>query len=134
MAFLVGPDGAPLSAKRVRDILREAALEAGLTSAVCDDSGKQKGLSGHGLRKRMAKRLAQEIGCSEHEIAAVLGHRDLRQVRTYPEGAKKDRMAERALLNLLRKMAEQEQVRTSDLHTSQTLLHTGSQAIERKGK
>lgn len=87
-----------------------------------------------GLRKRMAKRLAQEIDGSEQEIAAVLGHRDLPQVRTYTAGAKKDQMAERALLNLLHKMVEREQARTSDLHTPPTLLHTCSQAIESKGK
>jgi integrase len=109
LPFFIGPDGVtPLTTKRLRAILREAVSEAGLEPEVCDDTGRPKGLSGHGLRKHMAKKLAEEIGCSEHEIAAVLGHKDLRQVRTYTAGANKDQMAERALLKLLTKLAAEQ--------------------------
>jgi integrase len=118
LPFFTGPDGVtPLTTKRLRAILREAVFEAGLDPVVCDDTGRPKGLSGHGLRKHMAKKLAEEIGCSEHEIAAVLGHKDLRQVRTYTAGANKDQMAERALLKLLANLAA-EQPETSHSHTA----------------
>jgi integrase len=133
MSFLVTPDGKPLSAKRTRDLIREYCLAIGLTPEVCDDSGRPKGLSGHGLRKRMAKRLADECGCSEPKIAAVLGHKDLRQVRTYTQAANKDRMAEEALFELLG-LDEEERPRTTDLQTTGTDLQTVSQPTENKGE
>lgn len=134
LPFFPGPDGGPLTPKRLRDVLREAVQEAGLEPEVCDDSGKPKGLSGHGLRKHMARKLADEIGCSEHEIAAVLGHRDLRQVRTYTQGANKDQMAERALVKLLTKMVDGEQARTAVLPTPRLALPTPPQVVVNKGK
>lgn len=45
-----------------------------------DENGHR--LSLHGLRKALGRRLA-EAGCSAHEIAAVLGHEDIRQSQVY---------------------------------------------------
>ena len=93
-----------------------------------DASGRAKGLASHGLRKRMAERLAH-LGCGDEWIAAVLGHKDTRQVKVYTKSANKRRMARSALAKLI----EAEQSRTSDLQTLAPDLQTGRQAIERKG-
>ncbi|GBQ28091.1 hypothetical protein AA12717_2865 [Gluconacetobacter sacchari DSM 12717] len=51
------------------------------------------------LRKAAAKRLA-ELGCSIHEIAAVTGHRSLKEVQRYTLGADQKRLAQSALARL----------------------------------
>jgi integrase len=51
---------------------------------VCDEAGL-KGLSAHGLRHATGRSLA-EAGCTEKQIAAILGHNladQLRLVSTY---------------------------------------------------
>lgn len=52
--------------------------------------------SAHGLRKAMARRLA-DAGCSEHEIAAITGHRSLQEVRRYTAAANQAVLARRAM-------------------------------------
>jgi integrase len=52
--------------------------------------------SAHGLRKAMARRLA-DAGCSEHEIAAITGHRSLQEVRRYTAAANQLVLARRAM-------------------------------------
>lgn len=64
---------------------REMCKEAGLPHC-----------SSHGLRKAMARRLA-EAGCSEHEIAAITGHRSLQEVRRYTAAANQVVLAQRAI-------------------------------------
>jgi integrase len=119
MMFFVTPQGKPLSAKRLGSFFRESCLKVGLTPEVCDGSGEPKGLSAHGLRKRMGTRLAEletEHGfpaVSDEQIAAVFGHTDTRQVRIYTQAANKRRQRRAALRALLRA----EQPRTSDLPT-----------------
>jgi integrase len=133
MTFFPGPDGKPLSGKRIADVLREKFLAIGLGPKIVDKSGTPKGLSGHSLRKRMATRLAQQCGRSELEIAAVLGDRDLRQARIYTAAASKTRLRENALFALLRLDAE-EQPGTVGSHMPPTVSHTASQPIGNKGK
>jgi hypothetical protein len=58
----------------------------------------------------------------------VLGHRDTRQVKIYTKGANKRRMARSALATLL----GAEQVRTSNLQTSEQDLQTRPRATEIK--
>ena len=130
MALITTPEGKPLSGKRIADVLAAACKAIGLDPKVCDGSGKPKGLCGHGLRKRMAVRLAEEYGCSELEIMAVLGQRDSRQVRKYTAAANKKRMAERALFKLL----GSEQPRTPDSHTAAAVSHTDTQTVGNKGE
>ena len=119
MMFFVTPHGKPLSAKRLGSFFRESCLKVGLVPEVCDGSGEPKGLSAHGLRKRMGTRLAElETGdgfpaVSDEQIAAVFGHTDTRQVRIYTEAANKRRQRQAALRALMRA----EQPRTSDLPT-----------------
>jgi len=127
LTFIVAKDGKPLTKESFGNWFHECCLEAGLTPEVCDASGRPKGLASHGLRKRMAQRLAH-LGCGDEWIAAVLGHKDTRQVKVYTKDASKRRMARSALATLL----ASEQVRTPDLQTSGQDLQTWPQAIERK--
>jgi integrase len=129
LMFFTAPNGSPLSGKRIADILAEACKAIGLGPKVCDASGKPKGLCGHGLRKRMAKRLAEEFGCSEFEIMSVLGHKDPRQARAYTAAASRKRMAENALFKVLRG-----KVPTSDSHTQVEGSHTEPKIGGKKGK
>ncbi len=61
------------------------------------------GYSFHGLRKRTGRLLA-EAGCTEKEIAAVLGHRSMAMVRLYTEAADQERLATAAIVKLERSM------------------------------
>jgi integrase len=66
--------------------------------AWCDDAGLRH-CSAHGLRKAAATRLA-EAGASSHEIAAVTGHRTLKEVARYTAAADQRRLAQRAFARL----------------------------------
>jgi len=57
------------------------------------------GLSAHGLRKAMCRRLA-EAGRSANEIAAVSGHRSLPEVARYTRDADQKRMASAAMADM----------------------------------
>ena len=114
MTFLITKYGGQFTKESYGNWFHDCCLEAGLS-----------GLATHGLRKRMGARLADQ-GCSERQIAAVLGHTDLRQVRRYTEAANKQRMARDALLTLARERAG-----TSDLQTGVENLQP---PLRRKGK
>jgi integrase len=63
---------------------------------------RQAGLphcSAHGLRKAAASRLA-EHGATIHEIAAVTGHRSLKEVQRYTKGVEQKRLAASAMARL----------------------------------
>jgi integrase len=62
----------------------------------CNEAGLPNGLSAHGLRKATGRRLA-ELGCTTHQIAAVLGHATLSEVQRYTEAANRERLAEEAI-------------------------------------
>jgi len=53
----------------------------------------------HGLRKAAARRLA-EAGCSASEIAAITGHRTLKEVERYTRAADQTRLATAAIIRL----------------------------------
>jgi integrase len=53
----------------------------------------------HGLRKAAARRLA-EAGCSANEIAAVTGHKTLKEVERYTRAADQKRLARAAVARL----------------------------------
>jgi integrase len=57
------------------------------------------GYSFHGLRHRTGALLA-DTGCTEHEIAAVLGHKSLAMVRLYTEAANQERLTSAAIVKL----------------------------------
>jgi integrase len=60
------------------------------------------GLSGctaHGLRKAASRRLA-EAGCTAPEIAAITGHKSLREVQRYIDAADRKKLARNAMAKL----------------------------------
>jgi integrase len=64
--------------------------------AWCEDAGLPQHCVFHGLRKAAARRLA-EAGCTAHEIAAMTGHKSLREVEHYTRAADQVRLAKSAL-------------------------------------
>lgn len=63
---------------------------------MCRAAGLPPGLSPHGLRKAMCRRLA-EAGCSASQIAAISGHTTLHEVARYTKAADQKRMARDAI-------------------------------------
>jgi integrase len=86
--FLVTHFGKPYTAPGFGNWFRELCDKAG-----CSD------VSAHGLRKATARRLA-EIGCTEHEIAAITGHATIAEVQRYTEAANRKRLARSAMKKL----------------------------------
>jgi len=78
--------GQPFTAKGFGNWVSDAARKAGLP----------KGCSAHGLRKAAARRLA-EAGCTAHQIAAITGHRSLKEVERYTRAADQRISAEAAM-------------------------------------
>jgi integrase len=89
LTFLTTARGKPFTAAGFTNWFRD----------MCDAAGLPKGLSAHGLRKAMCRRLA-EAGCSANEIAAVSGHKTLREVQRYTEAVDQERMARAAIRRL----------------------------------
>jgi integrase len=89
LTFITTARGEPFSAHSFSNWFRDRCREAGLP----------KGLSAHGLRKAMCRRLA-EANCSEKMIAAISGHKTLRMVQRYTEAADQERMARAAIEQL----------------------------------
>jgi integrase len=85
LAFLVTTAGKPFSAAGFGNAFREWCDAAGLRQC-----------SSHGLRKAQCRRLA-EAGCTAPEIAAISGHKSLREVQRYIEGADQERLAVAAM-------------------------------------
>lgn len=85
LAFLVTEHGRPFSANGYGNKFRDWCNEAGLPHC-----------SSHGLRKAGARRLAEK-GKSGHQIKAVTGHRNLKEVDRYTEAARQKLLAASAL-------------------------------------
>ena len=64
-------------------------------------SGMPDDLVLHGLRHTAGKALA-EAGCTDHEIAAVLGHKTLQMVQHYTKKAEQKRLSSAAIVKLTR--------------------------------
>jgi integrase len=62
----------------------------------CNQAGLAKGTSAHGLRKAACRRLA-EAGCSENVIAAISGHKSLKEVQRYTAAANQLRLAQQGI-------------------------------------
>ena len=78
-------DGRPLTARSLSEFLG-SAIEAADLPAKCVP---------HGLRKAAMRRLA-EAGKTEKQIAAVSGHKSLREIQRYTEAADQRRLAQDA--------------------------------------
>jgi integrase len=89
LTFLTTATGKPFTAAGFTNWFRD----------MCNAAGLPKGLSAHGLRKAMCRRLA-EAGCSANEIAAISGHKTLREVQRYTEAVDQERMARAAIRRL----------------------------------
>jgi integrase len=85
LTFLESDRGGAFTDDGFGNAFRRWATAAGLTKC-----------SPHGLRKAAAARLA-ELGATAHEIAAVTGHRTLKEVARYTAGAAQKIMADSAL-------------------------------------
>ncbi len=93
--ILVTSMGKPFTEKGFYNFVKDACKEARL--AHC---------SPHGLRKAAARRLA-EAGCSPHQIAAITGHKTLKEVERYTREANKTQLAEQAYGHLKGTQSEQ---------------------------
>lgn len=90
MTFLVTEYGKPFTANGFGNWMRDRCDEAGLPQC-----------SSHGLRKAMAKKLA-EAGCTVNEIMAITGHATEAEVIRYTKEAQKSVLADNAMSNLRR--------------------------------
>jgi integrase len=82
MTFLTTSTGKPY----------EARAFSNWFGAKCREAGLPLGLSAHGLRKAMCRRLA-EAGCTVHKIAAISGHVSLKGIERYTKGVDQRRLA-----------------------------------------
>lgn len=87
--FLTTAYGKPITANGFTNWFSNCAAEAGLP----------RGCSAHGLRKAAARRLA-EAGCSAHQIAAITGHKSLKEVERYTQSVRQKRLARDAMARL----------------------------------
>src|SRR3546814_13065565 len=85
MTFLVTEYGKPFTANGFGNWMRDRCDEAGLPQC-----------SSHGLRKAMAKRLA-EAGCSVNEIMSITGHATAGEVIRYTNEAQNKVLADHAM-------------------------------------
>jgi integrase len=102
LAFLVTTAGGVFSGGRFSDQFR----------AWCDEAGLSKRCSAHGLRKAACRRLA-ETGCSAPQIAAISGHKTLKEVQRYIEEADQARLAQAAMRRMT---GHSENTEVSNLH------------------
>ena len=65
----------------------------------------RKGAQSTGLGKAAARRLA-EAGCTAHQIAAITGHRTLKEVQRYTVAADQKRLARDAMSALQQRQDE----------------------------
>lgn len=98
LTFLVTKHGKPYTAAGFGNWMRERCDEAGLPDC-----------SSHGLRKAVARRLA-EAGKTPHEIKAITGHKTLKEIERYTAAVDQKRLAARAM----------------DVNTTPTLVETGT--------
>jgi site-specific recombinase XerD len=90
MTFIVTEYGVPFSGNGFGQWFSEAAQKAGLP----------KGCTAHGVRKAACRTMA-EAGCTTLEIAAVSGHRSLRELQVYTAAADQKRLAQSAIRHIV---------------------------------
>jgi integrase len=97
--FLVTNFGKPFTEAGFGNWMRERCDEAGLPDC-----------SSHGLRKAIARRMA-EAGMSPHQIQAITGHTTLKEIERYTKAARQKLMAEMAMRGLDEPVAQIEDKR-----------------------
>lgn len=98
LTFLVTAFNKPFTSNGFGNRFRKWCNEAGLPHC-----------SAHGLRKAAAALLA-EMGCSQHEIMAITGHRSLKEVDRYTKSVRQKKLARSAI----QKMANGQNQNKSD--------------------
>jgi integrase len=88
LALIGSPNGRPMTRAGLSAMMRDAIKEAGLPAKCVS----------HGLRKAAMRRLA-EAGKTDKQIAAVSGHKTLREVERYTAAADQRRLARDAMGN-----------------------------------
>jgi integrase len=91
LTFLVTAAGRPFTPSGFTNWFRYTCREAGLPH----------GLTPHGLRKAMCRRLA-ENGCSEERIKAISGHKSSRELAKYTKAVNQKRMTRDAMASIPR--------------------------------
>ncbi|PZW44850.1 integrase [Humitalea rosea] len=117
--FLTGERGTPYTPDSFGNRFRAWCRAAGLPQC-----------SPHGLRKAAASRLA-ELGCSANEIAAVTGHRTLKEVSRYTAGAAQRVMAASAMARITAEQAAKVKVPPSA--PTPEWDKNATQSVEKKG-
>ena len=99
LSFLLTDYGKPFTAKGFGNKMREWCDAAGVPP-ITDVNGKSKNVASHGLRKLCLTRLA-ETGCNVFQIAAISGHKDLREVQLYVDAYNRKKAAAEAIAMLV---------------------------------
>lgn len=86
LIFIATQHGKPYTARGFGNWFTDAAKAAGLP----------EGRTAHGIRKAAARRLA-EAGCTSHQIAAITGHKTLKEVERYTRAAAQKTLAGSAM-------------------------------------
>lgn len=86
LIFIATQHGDPYTARGFGNWFTDSAKAAGLPA----------GRTAHGLRKAAARRLA-EAGCTSHQIAAITGHKTLKEVERYTRAAAQKALAASAM-------------------------------------
>lgn len=86
LIFIATQHGKPYTARGFGNWFTDSAVAAGL----------EKGRTAHGIRKAAARRLA-EAGCTSHQIAAITGHKTLKEVERYTRAAAQKALAASAM-------------------------------------
>ena len=89
LAFLISNRGTPYTAESFGNRFRVWCRQAGLPHC-----------SAHGLRKAAGSSRLAKLGASIHAIAAVLGHKTLKEVQRYTAAAEQRRLAATAMMLL----------------------------------
>jgi integrase len=107
LTFLTTPSGEPFTPGGFTNWFGNAVRAAGLPL----------GLSAHGLRKAMCRRLA-EADCIVHQIQAISGHVSLKEIERYTKGVEQERLANAAMARICKPIG--------------SILQTSAQAVENK--
>ena len=97
--FLLTDYGKPFTAKGFGNKMREWCDAAGVPPLV-DFHRQEQDVASHGLRKLCLTRLA-ETGCNVFQIAAISGHKDLREVQLYVDAYNRNKAAAEAMSMLV---------------------------------
>ena len=103
LAIIAKDDGANYTKETLGNFFREAIEAAGIP--VTKRESKEKGYSGHGLRKASAT-IAAESGASESELNAMFGWSGHQMAQLYTKKADRRRLAARAMAKWTRPPSE----------------------------